>query len=55
MTEDTKHFKLNKELDHFEYLRIPINIISEDFIQEYDIRKDGCVYMKIRKGIYGLP
>ena len=45
-------------LDRYEYMRIPINLIPQEFIDLYDTApkvKNGYVYMEIRRGIYGLP
>ena len=41
-----------------EYMRMPIKLIPVEIIQEYDllsIATDGWVYIKIVKGMYGLP
>ena len=41
-----------------EYMRMPLNLIPDKIIQEYDllsIASDGWVYIKIAKRIYGLP
>ena len=41
-----------------EYMRMPLNLIPDEIIQEYDllsIASDGWVCIKIAKGIYGLP
>ena len=41
-----------------EYMRMRLKLISDEIIQEYkllSIASDGWVYIKIAKGIYGLP
>ena len=41
-----------------EYIRIPFKIIPQEIIEKYklnDIEKDGWFYIKIVKGMYGLP
>ena len=39
-------------------MRIKLEDLPEEFIEEYNLRdkvtKDGYVYVKIRKGMYGL-
>ena len=41
----------------YEYMRIPLSLIPDEIVAQYDLRKlskDGWVYMEIRKGIPGL-
>ena len=41
-----------------EYMRMPIKLIPDEIIQEYNLLSlvtDGWVYIKIVKGMYGLP
>jgi len=55
---DIKNFYLNTPLDRYEYVRIKLTDIPEEFIAEYNLHqfvKDGWVYFEIRKGVYGLP
>jgi hypothetical protein len=55
---DLKDFYLNHPLPRKEYVRLPINIIPEEFIIAYDLRKyahNGFVYFAIGRGMYGLP
>ena len=55
---DVKFFYLGTPLDRAEYMRMKIDLIPQEFIDEYDLNtkvKDGYVYMKIIKGMYGLP
>ena len=45
-------------MDRPEYMRIPFKIIPQEIIEKYklnDIEENGWVYIKIVKGIYGLP
>jgi hypothetical protein len=49
---------LGTPLERYEYLRIPIAIIPDEIIEQYNLRalvRDGAVYVEIRKGMYGLP
>ena len=57
-TADIKDFYLNNPLSTFEYMRLPINIIPEEIIEQYNLLPlviNGLVYIEIRKGVYGLP
>ncbi len=53
------NFYLNTPLPNYEYMRLCLDIIPEEVILAYNLRDivnpDGWVYIKIRKGIYGLP
>jgi hypothetical protein len=45
-------------MDRYEYMRMPLRIIPEHIIQQYNLRKkakNGFVYMEIRRAMYGLP
>ena len=45
-------------MTRFEYMRIPIDLIPEEFIEKYNLRplvKNGYVYKQIERGMYGLP
>jgi hypothetical protein len=54
----TKNVYLGTPLERYEYMRLPIHLIREEIIQEYNllplVYKD-YVYTEIRKGMYGLP
>ena len=55
---DIKDFYLNNDLPSSEYIRIPMNIIPEDIIEQYNLRAyehNGFVYARVDKGMYGLP
>jgi hypothetical protein len=57
MTGDVKTFYLNTPMERLEYMRIPIHLIPDEIIQEYDAIKfvdNGFVYIEIVKGMYGL-
>ena len=58
MCADITDFYLNTEMTHFEYMKVKEEIIPEEIITQYnleDVVADGWVYIKIRKGMYGLP
>ena len=59
MTLDVKNFYLNTPMGRYEYVRIRIEDIPDEIIEEYGLREkvadDGHVYVEIRKGMYGLP
>ena len=41
-----------------EYIRLPLKLITQEIIDKYklnDIADKGWVYLKIVKGMYGLP
>ena len=45
-------------MNRYEYMKIPLHIILEETIQQYNLRNlahKGFVYMEIQKGMYGLP
>ena len=51
------YFYLNTPIDRYEYTRLPINMIPEEIIQQYNILplvQNGYVYIDIQKGMYGL-
>eukprot|EP00804_Cyclotella_cryptica_P016130 CCRYP_004246-RA/>CCRYP_004246-RA protein AED:0.35 eAED:0.35 QI:0/0/0/0.75/1/1/4/0/1339 len=57
-TFDISNFYLGTPLDRPEYVRIRIDDIPQEFIDEYDLThhvRDGWVYFQIVKGVYGLP
>ena len=58
LTADVGNFYLNTEMTRYEYMFLPLNIIPEEIIQQYqlrDIASNGKVYIEIQKGMYGLP
>ena len=64
-TPGAKLFTLNQENFYIgtpmactQYMQLPIKIIPQEIINKYnlnDIVEDGWVYVKIVKGMYGLP
>ena len=58
MGMDIKNYYLGTPLDRYEYMRIRIEHIPDEIIQEYNLQAitvNGWVYLEIRKGMYGLP
>ena len=58
MCADVKNFYLCTPLERYEYMRMPINLIPQEFIDLYDLGskvKNGCVYIEIQRGMCGLP
>ena len=52
------NFYLNNSIDRYEYMKLQLDIILEEIIQQYNLRNlehKGFVYMEIQKGMYGLP
>ena len=56
---DVKNFYLNTPMECPEYMKINIAQILDEIISEYNLEgkvyTDGCVYIEIQKGMYGLP
>jgi hypothetical protein len=53
-----KDFYLKTEMEHYEYMQLPIDIIPQEIIDQYQLLPlvhNGYVYIEIRKGMYGLP
>jgi hypothetical protein len=53
-----QNFYLNTPMTRFEYVRISIDQVPQEIIDEYNLKEkvvDGYVYVEIRKGMYGLP
>ena len=46
-------------MDRFEYMKLKLSDLPEDFVKRYNLAakvdKNGAVYLKIRRGMYGLP
>ena len=58
VTADLKLFYLTAPMDRYEYMRMPIKIIPQHIIDQYQLQdkvKNGYVYMEIRRAMYGLP
>ena len=57
-TMDISNFYLGSQLPCPEFMRLPVNIIPEEIMQKYNLSKimdDGYVYLRVEKGMYGLP
>ena len=57
-TVDVNNFYLNTPISTFECMHLPINIIPEEIIVQYDLLPlviDGYVYIEIRKYMYDFP
>ena len=55
---DLKDFYLNNDMERYEYMRIPLKLIPQAIIDQYNllsIAHNGHVLVEIRKGMYGLP
>ena len=55
---DAKNFYLTAPLDRHEYMRMPIKIFPQEFIDQYDLSEkvhNGFVYCAIIRCMYGLP
>jgi hypothetical protein len=55
---DVKNYCLGTPMDRYEYMRLAINTLPDEIIQQYkllDLVHDGYVYVEIRRGMYGLP
>lgn len=58
MCGDIKNFYLGTPMKRPEFMRIPIDIIPQEIIDEYnlmDIVHNGYIYIRIIRGMYGLP
>ena len=58
MCSDIANFYLNNLMNRYEYMKVPLEIIPEEIIQQYKLKRlahKGLVYMEIQKGMYGLP
>lgn len=57
-TLDIKDFYLNTLLKRFEFLHLRMKDIPADVIEHYNLKKkamqEGIIYVKVRKGMYGL-
>ena len=58
ITADLKDFYLGTPMTRFEYMRVPILMLTEAIIKQYNLRptfNNGYVYLEIRRCMYGLP
>ena len=58
-TIDLKDFYLNTPMDRPEFMRMKLSDLPAEFVQAYNLDKladhNGNVYIKVQKGMYGLP
>jgi hypothetical protein len=54
-----KNFYLNTPIDQLEYMWVKVSNLPPDFVKSYNLKdlanNDGTIYVKIQKGMYGLP
>ena len=58
ITANLKLFYLTAPMDRYEYMCMPLKIIPEHIIEQYNLcekAKNGYVYMEIRRAMYRLP
>ena len=58
VTLDLKNFYLETPLPTPRYMRMPMDILPEEIIQKHNLQaiaRKGWVYIKIVRGMYGLP
>ena len=58
MCTDIKDFYLNTEMERYEYMWVPTNMLDKTVLDKYklqDLIVHGRVLVEIRKGMYGLP
>ena len=52
------NFYLNEPMNRYEYMKLPLDIVPEEIIQQYNLinlAHKVFVYMEIKKVMYGLP
>ena len=58
MTIDLKDFYLGTPMERYEYMRIPIDMLPDAIIKQYNLRQlfhNGYVFVEISCVMYGLP
>ena len=58
MCSDIKNFYLDMPMECFEYMWIPIALVPQEIINEYNLENiihNRYIYMEIQWGMYGLP
>ena len=59
MTLDIKDVYINTPMAPLEYMRLKLTDLPADITKHYNLKakvtKDGYVYVKIRRSMYGLP
>ena len=56
-TTDIENFYLTNDFPESEWMKLPLEIILDDIIQQYNFKElsdNGWVYIKILKAMYGL-
>jgi hypothetical protein len=55
---DINNFYLGTPMSRYEYMRLPIALIPDEIIEQYNLLplvRNGHVHVEIRRGMYGLP
>ena len=55
---DVKNFYLGTPMERPEYMRLPFKIIPQEIVDKYNLTEledNGWIYVKIVRGMYGLP
>jgi hypothetical protein len=58
MNMDIKNYYLGTPLERYEYVRIPVSVVLDKIMDEYNLHAlvhNGYLYVEVRKGMYGLP
>ncbi len=59
MTLDIKNFSLNTPMERYECVRIKLDDIPEEIIQQYllqdKVDSEGYIFIEVQKGMYGSP
>ena len=58
MCLDINCFYLCAPMSRYEYMKMPISIFTKHVTEEYNLPEKvckGCVWIEIRRSIYGLP
>jgi hypothetical protein len=58
MNMDIKNYYLGTPLERYEYIRIPISMVPDKIMDEYNLHAlvhNSYLYIEVRKGMYGLP
>ena len=58
MFADIKIVYLATPMEPFEYMKMQVELIPQEFIDTYQLHdevKDGHIYIQIERGMYGLP
>ena len=58
LSMDVANFYLGTPMERPEFMRLPIKVIPQEIIDKYNLNsivEDGWVFVRIEKGMYGLP